>query len=156
MKNKSLWLENINEDEVKKLTENIKCDIIIIGGGITGISTAYHLRKSKLKICLVDRNLVGHGITSKTTAKLNYLQELIPYKINKYVSNDAAIKYVQSQIEAIKIVEEIINTEEINCDFEKVSSYIFTNKETEIKKIQKQKELLESIGVKVYVIIIYL
>lgn len=149
MKNKSLWLENEKDEEVIKLTENIECDVLIIGGGITGISTAYHLSKSKLKVCLVDRNLVGHGITSKTTAKLNYLQELIPYKISKYVSKESAIKYVQSQVEAIKLVEDIVNNEEIKCDFQKVPSYIFTNKETEIIKIQKQRELLESIGIHV-------
>ena len=50
MKNKSIWLENEAEDNYKKLTENIKCDVLIIGGGMTGISTAYHLRNSNLKV----------------------------------------------------------------------------------------------------------
>jgi glycine/D-amino acid oxidase-like deaminating enzyme/nitrite reductase/ring-hydroxylating ferredoxin subunit len=149
MKNKSIWLENETEDNYKKLTEDIKCDVLIIGGGMTGISTAYHLRDSNLKICLVDRNLVGHGITSKTTGKLNYLQELILYKINRYVSQETAKNYLDSQIQTIRIVEEIINREQIDCDFEKVPSFLFTNRESEIKKIQKQKELLESFGVKV-------
>jgi glycine/D-amino acid oxidase-like deaminating enzyme len=144
MKNKSLWLENENEDNCKKLNEDIKCDVLIIGGGMTGISTAYHLRNSNLKVCLVDRNLVGHGITSKTTGKLNYLQELILYKINKYVSKETAKNYLDSQIQAIKIVEDIINREQIDCDFIKVPSFLFTNRESEIKKIKKQKELLES------------
>ncbi|MDD3392325.1 MAG: FAD-dependent oxidoreductase [Bacilli bacterium] len=149
MKNKSLWLQNTDNSSYKKLTKNIKCDILIIGGGMTGMSTAYHLRNSNLKICLVDRDLVGHGITSKTTGKLNYLQELIFYKIDKYVSKEAAKIYLDSQIEAINIVEEIVNREQIDCNFEKVPSFLFTNKKNEIKKIQKQKELLESCGIKV-------
>jgi len=150
MKNKSLWLDNVEENNYEKLTKDIKCDVLIIGGGMTGISTAYHLKNSNLKVCLVDRDLVGHGVTSKTTGKLNYLQELILYKISKYVSKETAKIYFESQVEAIKIIEDIISNEKIDCNFEKVLSFIFTNRESEIKKIQKQKEILESFGVKVY------
>jgi glycine/D-amino acid oxidase-like deaminating enzyme/nitrite reductase/ring-hydroxylating ferredoxin subunit len=149
MKTKSIWLENINDSDYKKLNENIICDILIIGGGITGMSTAYHLINNNLKICIVDKGLVGHGVTSKTTGKLNYLQELLPYKIGKHISKKVAKNYVDSQVEAINIVKKIVKKENINCDFKEVPSYIFTSRESEIRRIEKQKELLESFGINV-------
>lgn len=49
-------------------------DVGIIGGGITGLSTAYYLKDTNLKIALFDKDLIGQGVTSKTTAKITYLQ----------------------------------------------------------------------------------
>ena len=52
---KSLWQKDNNLKELKSVEENLKTDILIIGAGITGISTAYNLIKSDYKIILIDR-----------------------------------------------------------------------------------------------------
>ena len=49
MKNISIWTD-IEVKKYEPLKENIATDILIIGGGITGISTLYHLKKSNLKV----------------------------------------------------------------------------------------------------------
>ena len=147
---KSLWLENIKVNDIKKLNKNIKTDILIIGGGITGITTAYELINKNLKITLVDQNLTGHGISSKTTGKLNYLQETIYTDLlNTYNLNTAKL-YLKSQRDAIKEVEKIINYNNIDCDFDWVESFVFTDKNEDISKLKKEKRILEKLGVKVY------
>ena len=77
MKHTSLWLDGIKVIKEPILKENIKCDVLIIGAGISGISTAYHLRGHNLNTVVVDKNEIGHGITSRTTGKITYLQETI-------------------------------------------------------------------------------
>ena len=74
LKNNSIWVEEIPNNKYPRLNKNINVDVLIIGGGITGVSTAYHLVNSKQKVCLVERNKIGLGISSKTTGKLTYLQ----------------------------------------------------------------------------------
>ena len=83
--NNSLWLNSIKLKEYKSLKENIKVDVLIIGGGMTGISTAYHLINKNKRIALVDKNKILSGITSKTTGKLTYLQETIYTKLKKII-----------------------------------------------------------------------
>ena len=61
VKNKSIWIGNIKNNKLDKLDKDIECDVLIIGGGMTGISAAYHLMNSKLNVCLVERNKVGLG-----------------------------------------------------------------------------------------------
>lgn len=149
MKKNSLWLDGIKVGNVNPLKSDKEVDVLIIGGGITGMSTAYHLCNSKLKVCLVDQDLVGHGVTSKTTGKLTFLQELIYTKLSKEYSYEIAKTYLKSQQDAIKMVEKIIKDNKIECDFKKTDSYIFTDKIKEIDKIKEERNVLEKLNVKV-------
>lgn len=148
---KSIWLEGIKRNIEKPLKEDIEVDVLIIGGGITGVSCAYQLKDSHLKVCLVERNKIGLGVTSKTTAKLNYLQETIYSTIEENYSYEEAALYLKAQRYAIKMIKDIVQKEKIDCNFEKVSSYVFTDKKQEIKNIMKEKSILSSLGQKVEV-----
>lgn len=146
MTNKSIWLENKKDFNFKSLKENLEVDVLIIGGGITGVSLLYDLRNTNLKVCLVERNKIGEGVTSKTTAKLNYLQGIVYSKIVKDVSKNAAKRYLNSQIEGINHVIENIKNEKIDCNIEKVSSYVYGTKEKDIKG---EYEFLKENGINV-------
>jgi len=147
MKQKSIWLDYKQKQICPKLDKNINVDVLIIGGGITGISTAYHLINSNLKVCLVEKNQVGHGVTSKTTGKLTYLQENIYSKLKTYHGKEKSKLYLDSQIEAINIVKNIIEKNKINCNLEKTSSYVFTY--SKIDKINKEINLLNEFNINV-------
>lgn len=149
MKKNSIWFNKVDKKNIKQLNKDLDVDVLIIGGGITGISTAYHLKESNLKICLVDQDIIGHGVSGKTTGKLTFLQELIYSKLTDEYSIEIANKYLKSQKDAIKIVEDIINKNNINCDYNRVDSYIFADSIKDMDKIKKEKEILEKIGVSV-------
>lgn len=69
---RSLWQDNINVEIEEPLDNNIETDILIVGGGISGISTAFYLKDSNFKVTLVDRDRVGFGVSSLSTAKLTF------------------------------------------------------------------------------------
>ncbi len=154
MNNHSIWedfqsAENFPSPKIKKQLET---DILIIGGGITGISTAYFLMDSPLKVTIIDKSYIGKGITCKTTAKLNYLQGTIYQDIEKSFSTKTSKCYFDSQRESIDLIKNIIEKENIHCDLEKCNSFIFTKENQGITKINKEKQLLESWGVKCNVV----
>lgn len=150
MKNTSLWLSTMkNDSKVNLINHNVICDILIVGGGITGISTAYQLKDSDLNICLVERNKIGHGVTARTTGKLTFLQELIYSKIAKTKTLNAAKYYLNSQLEAINIVKNIVESNNIPCDLKFVDSYVFTNSKDNISKIKKEKDILSNFNIEV-------
>jgi len=146
---KSIWQEENKKYKYPQLNKDIEVDVLIIGGGITGVSTAYHLKDSNLKVCLVERNYIASGVSSKTTGKLTYLQELIYSKLSDSYSFDVAKKYYESQKDAINLVNGIIKTENINCDYVKQESYLFANKKLDVESIKKEKKLLEKMGINV-------
>ena len=138
----SLWLKGIKVKPLESLNKDINTDVLIIGGGITGISTAFYLRKSKLDVTLVDSNLIGHGVTSKTTGKLTYLQELLYNKIESIHGFGIAKKYLESQKYAIDLVKSNILNYNIKCNFESNSSYVFTHQDKNIHHLKKLRSFL--------------
>lgn len=82
MKNKSIWINNIHKSS-GNIPNNFNTDVLIIGGGITGLTTAYFLCDSIKNITLIDRDNIGSGVTSKTTAKVTYLQGNIYNQLDK-------------------------------------------------------------------------
>ncbi len=144
----SIW--NKKEIETKKeiLNKNIEVDTLIIGAGMTGMNTAYMLRNNK-KICVVDANRVGHGVTLNSTAKINYFQGRMYTKIQKLSNKENAIKYLKSQREAINILINIIKKENIDCDLRQVESYVFANTKKEIESLKKEIQFLKDNGIDV-------
>ena len=149
MKNISIWKDTINKKEYPKLNGNKNVDVIIIGGGITGISTLYELRDSKLNVILVEQNKIAMSTTANNTGKLNYLQNDLLDKIRTNFDDKTIAKYIKSQQYAIDLITDIITKENIKCDLQKTNAFLYTNKENEIKKIKNLEKFLKKNNIKV-------
>ena len=149
MKNMSIWKDNVKRKEYPKLIEDKEVDVLIIGGGLTGISTLYHLKDSNLKVILVEQNRIGMSVTGNSTGKLNYLQNDLLDKIRTNFDDETAIHYIKSQKDAIKMILNTIEKEKIKCDLQKVDAYLYTNKNEEIQKIKDLKRFLYKNSIKI-------
>lgn len=144
MKNKSIWSNEL-KNTYPKLDTNLDIDVLIIGGGMTGVNVSYNLINSGLSVCLVEKSVLGSGVSSKTIGKLTYLQENIFSKIKFYYGSKVASKYINSQKEAIEIIKQIIARENIKCNLDRVRSYIYSNNVT--FKLKRERRLLRSAGI---------
>lgn len=144
----SFWGKDLNKEAFPSLEKEKIVDTLIIGGGIAGLTTLYYL-KDIPNVCLVDASLVGEGVTKNTTGKLTFLQNTIYSDLTKNIHYDTAASYLKSQKMAIELAKEIIESEKIDCHLEKVDSYVFTNKESEVKKLKQEREFLTSQGIEV-------
>lgn len=143
MGNKSIWDNEVIPASSKKFPYNFKTNILIIGGGITGLTAAYFLCHNENDITVIDRDIIGHGVTSKTTAKITYLQGLIYTQLEKSFGKDVAKKYLDSQREAISIINKIVSENKISCDLTKTDSIVFTTEDNGVSKINDLNHLLK-------------
>ena len=68
-----MWTKNMEEKKIyPSLSGDIKTDIVIVGGGITGALTAHYFMKQGMKCVLVDKNKIATHATSTSTAILKY------------------------------------------------------------------------------------
>lgn len=142
----SYWLNSSNISERDKpIDNNYMADVCIIGAGIAGLSTGYYLAKNGLKVIILDKSEIGAKTSGHTTAKITAQHGLIyDYLINSF-GLDFASKYYKSNIQAIKNIKQIIDSENIDCDFEYKNNYVYTSNQSELTKIHNEIKALTTI-----------
>jgi hypothetical protein len=110
--------------DVPKLTVSRTTDVLVIGAGIAGLSTAYELALRGRRVMVVDRGRPARGMTARTSAHLAYEIDDHNVELVKVRDADAARQYYTSQRAAVDRIEEICSSEGIECDFARVDGYL--------------------------------
>ncbi len=138
----SLW-ENIPKySRFESLNQDLKTDVLIIGGGITGILCAYLLHQADVPYALVEAETVCSGITKNTTAKITSQHGLIYSKLIRRLGTERAKQYLQANEAALEQYRKVCGG--IDCDFEKKDAYVYSLDSR--KKIEKEAEALVQLG----------
>ena len=139
----SIWKESCNFPVFPTLNKDLSTDVLIIGGGVCGILCAYMLQSKGVDYVLLEADRICNKTTANTTAKITSLHGLIYGKLVKDLGVDKARLYYEANENAIKLYEKLC--ENIDCDFEKTDSYVFTLD----KKVLLEKEFsyIKSIGI---------
>ena len=145
--NNSLWLKNIDRPDFPPLTQNLTADVCIIGGGISGLTTAYRLISEGKTIVLIDDGKICSGETGRTSAHLTNVLDDRFYELERvYGEKDTAL-VVQSHIAAINYIEQVIDQEKIECEFLRVDGYLFPDKKEARKIVEKEFDSTVRLGV---------
>ena len=133
--NKSIWIDDKSKG-IKSIDKNLKCETLIVGAGITGLSLAYFLKDKD--VILIDKGKVGYGKTSFSTGKVTFLQDSL-IKGNKEKED----LYLKSQIESISLLKKMVNDLNIDCDMKKSISLLYAKCKKEVKNLIKIEKILE-------------
>lgn len=147
--NHSIWQKNReNEREFRSLEGNIEVEICVIGGGITGISTAYYLSKEGKKVAILEKDQIMSKTSGGTTGKITSQHHLFYDYLIKSQNKEFAKKYWKANEKAIENIEKIIQTENIDCDFKRKKAFVFTKDCAKLHEIQTEVEAVKSLGIK--------
>ena len=120
----SIWNDSVDLKKFDTLKGDLRTDVLIIGGGITGILLASKFQELGVQYALVEANRVCNGVTLNTTAKITSQHSLIYNKILKEYGTEKAKLYYKSNQEALE--EFRAKCKKIDCDFERQNNYVFT------------------------------
>lgn len=147
--NDSIWQKNREQmREFRMLDHPLEVDVCIIGGGITGISTAYYLSKEGLKVAVLEKDRICSKTSGGTTGKITSQHHLFYKYLIDSQSKEFAKKYLKANEKAIDEIENIVKTEKIDCDFERKSAFVFTKELGKLQGIQDEVEAAKSLGMK--------
>ncbi len=144
----SYWLASTPTTNYPTLEEDIDVDIVIIGGGLAGISCAYLLQKEGFNIALIEADKICQGATAHTTAKITSQHRLIYNKIKTQLGIELAKQYAQANETAIREIEKLINEHKINCDYTLQPAFVYTKEEKYIKQIEAEVKTASELGIK--------
>lgn len=137
----SIWQE-IKIPEFPSLKEDVHTDVLIIGGGIAGILTAYLLHQEGIKYLLIEKGRICSGTTQNTTAKITVQHGLNYHKLLKTVGVESAQKYLQANQEALKKYAGLCAG--IDCDYRVLDNYVYALQDR--KKLEEEMDALHRIG----------
>jgi glycine/D-amino acid oxidase-like deaminating enzyme/nitrite reductase/ring-hydroxylating ferredoxin subunit len=123
MNTQSSW-ENARLPRYAKLKRAGRYDVVVIGGGITGLTTAYLLKKTGKKVCLLERDRLGGGDTSRTTAHLTAVTDIRPAQLVKTFGKESARLVWQAGQIAVDTIEAVALENEISCEFRRVPGFL--------------------------------
>lgn len=138
----SIWKTGTELPEFPELNENKKVDVLIIGGGMTGILCAHFLRERGVDYLLAEAERICSGTTGNTTAKITAQHSLIYDKILKSRGLETAAMYLHANLDAVEKFAELCA--ETDCDFERKTSYVYSA--DSLRKLEKEADALARIG----------
>ncbi|MBC7530939.1 MAG: FAD-dependent oxidoreductase [Oligoflexus sp.] len=132
--------------EFHKLHENLSTDVVVIGAGISGLTTAYLLAKDGHEVVIIDATQPGDGETGNTSAHLSSALDELFYKLEENFGVDGSRLAAKSHRSAIDAIEAICDQEQIDCDFERVNGFLFATTPADDDKISKEYDAAKRAG----------
>lgn len=148
MKTQSPWLAE-PLPSFPRLTANRKCDVVVVGGGITGLTVAYLLKLAGKTGCVLERDRLALADTGHTTAHLSYVTDLRISKLAQNFGQEAARLVWEGGAAAINTIESLIDAESIDCGFQRVPGFLHAalrGESDEADALQHDYELARELG----------
>lgn len=145
----SLWLETAAHTPRSALAENLTVDVAVIGGGITGLTTALLLKRGGARVAVLERMTIGGGATGFTTAKASALQSTILQKVRSARGAEVAAAYAAASMAALERIAGFVADEGIECALERLPAYTYAADENEIESIEDEYDAAREAGLPV-------
>lgn len=142
----SYYADTANDKSIRPaLSENISCDVCIIGAGFTGLSTALHLAENGFKVVVLEANLVGFGASGRNGGQIVHSYSRDIDFIEKHYGTEIGSGMGNMAFEGANIIRRIVKEYDIQCDLKPGSLFAACNK-NQLKGLESRKKLWESYG----------
>jgi glycine/D-amino acid oxidase-like deaminating enzyme/nitrite reductase/ring-hydroxylating ferredoxin subunit len=146
MTSRSLWMSIAVAPQATQLQQDERCDVVVVGSGIAGLSTAYELSERGRSVIVIDRGSIAGGMTARTSAHLAPLCDDLMSEMQKIKGTEPSKLFYESQAAAVDRIEEIQKNEGIDCDFRRLDGYLFQGDDMPPDVIDQELDAVRAVG----------
>jgi glycine/D-amino acid oxidase-like deaminating enzyme/nitrite reductase/ring-hydroxylating ferredoxin subunit len=145
-KGTSLWLDTTPETRLPVLQPGLAVDVVIVGGGLAGLTTAALLKEAGRTVAVVEARRIVHGVTGYTTAKVTSLHGLIYDHLIRHFGEEKARAYGEANQAAIELIASRVQQRGIDCDFSRTEAYTCVEAADQRDRIEAEVEAAQRLG----------
>ncbi|CAG5067597.1 Cytochrome b6-f complex iron-sulfur subunit [Dyadobacter sp. CECT 9623] len=144
----SLWQKSADTPgEYGEFDPSTLYDTLIVGAGITGLTTALLLQEGGKKCVIVDAHSPGFGTTGGTSAHINTFADTTYDEVEKDFGKEAAVQFAESIARSVAMIDRLVQKYNIECDFEWKNGYVYSETDQETEELNTLFESALSAGV---------
>jgi glycine/D-amino acid oxidase-like deaminating enzyme/nitrite reductase/ring-hydroxylating ferredoxin subunit len=150
MSTSSFWYEDSGLEQRPPLGADADSDLIVVGAGIAGLSSAYEAARCGWRVTVIDRaETIGGVMTPRTTAHLATALDDYYHALVRAVGEDGARLYHDSQVAAVNRIEAICRDEDIRADFARLDGILVPAEAGHMRDLEQEYDACRAIGVDV-------
>jgi len=124
-RNESCWIDGAPEIAFPVLRGSMGTDVVIVGGGIVGLSAAMALRQAGKSVAVIEARRIGRQVTGRSTAKVTTQHALIYRRLIDQSGKEIAQAYADANRQAVGQIRTWIETLRIACDYARKSAFAY-------------------------------
>jgi len=145
----SLWLDALPATEYPPPAAERSFDVLVLGGGVTGLTTALLLKRRGLRVAVVEADRVGAGASGNNTAKVTALQATRLSEIARSRDRAVALEYARHSLAAVEQVARLAAEEGIGCDLRRRPACTVAVTSRQLRAVEQEHELAAAAGLPV-------
>lgn len=144
--NQPYWVKQARRTPYPMLAGKLAVDVVVVGAGITGLTTAMLLREAGKRVAVVDMNVVGGGTTGHSTGHLdNHYDETLRSVLSKFGQNKGS-QILRAKRSAIDLIEQWDTKYRLESRFKRIPGYLYTEHQSDIKSLEEEFEAARKFG----------
>jgi len=150
---KPYWHDSSQMPRFRPLERDLRVDVGIVGGGITGLTAAYLLKRAGKTVAVIDRDRLGGVDTGHTTAHVTCVTDADLSDLVADFGRDHAQATWDAGLAAIAEIDTIVENESIDCHWDWVPGYKFAaldgDAQKEADRLRKEAAIARDLGFEV-------
>ncbi|MFG2652620.1 FAD-dependent oxidoreductase [Streptomyces sp. NPDC048436] len=145
-RDESYWMATSPTTSYPPLAADAEADVVVVGGGIAGLSTAWELARAGRGVIVLEADRIAAGVTGHTTAKVSALHGLIYDRIAGTRGAEAARLYARSQQGAVDRIEAVAGELGVDCAWERRPAFTYTTRHEDRDALRAEAAAVQEAG----------
>ena len=142
----NLWHQAGTEHNYPQLTEDLQADVLVVGAGFSGLSTALHLARKGVAVVVLEAQQIGFGASGRNVGLTNAGLWIMPQQAEQHLGRERGQALNQLLIDAPLYVQQLIEEQQIDCDFSAKGTLHLAHKASALDYLAQRAEQLSSYG----------